>query len=47
MDNKDKRIDNTIGVIESVLEKNKDNKNVKEAYEDLIKLKERRAKRIQ
>ncbi len=46
MDNTKKRVDNTIDVIEKVLEKNKDNEDVKEAYEDLKKLKEKRSKNI-
>ena len=43
MEDTSKRIDNTIKVLNEVLEKNKDNEKVKEAYEDLQKLKERRA----
>lgn len=46
MDDKEKHIDNTIKIMEKVLEKNKENVNVKEAYEEFIRLKERRGKEI-
>lgn len=38
----DKRIDNTISVFEEVLEKYKDDESVKDAYNQLMDLKERR-----
>ena len=38
----DKRIDNTISVLEEVREKYKDDEGVKEAYEQLMDLKESR-----
>lgn len=38
----DKRIDNTISVLEEVLEKYKDDEGVKDAYEQLMDLKESR-----
>ncbi len=41
---KDKNIDNTISVFEEVLEKYKDNEDIKEPYEQLKKLKEKREK---
>ena len=36
------RLDNTIKAVAEVLEKNKDKASVKEAYEDIIKLKGKR-----
>lgn len=36
------RLDNTIKLVAEVLEKNKDNPKVKEAYERMQKLKEKR-----
>lgn len=42
MDDKKSRLDNTIKLISEVLEKNKENPKVKEAYEQIQKLKEKR-----
>lgn len=39
---KDNKIDNTISVFEEVFEKHKDDESLKEAYEQLKKLKEKR-----
>ena len=36
------RLNNTIKIVSDVLEKHKEKENVKEAYEDIIKLKEKR-----
>lgn len=45
MDKEKERIDNTFDIVEKVLGKNRDNKNVKEAYDELIKLKETRSRK--
>ena len=45
MDIKKEKIDNTISILDEVLEKNKNKNGIKEAYEDLQKLKERRKKK--
>ena len=42
MENKSKRINTTIKAVADILEKNKNNKSVKEAYADISKLKEKR-----
>ncbi len=39
---KTKKLNNTIKIVHDVLEKNKDNPNVKEAYEDIEKLAKKR-----
>ena len=39
---KAKKLDNTIKIVQEVLEKNKDNPEVKEAYEDIGKLARKR-----
>jgi hypothetical protein len=36
------RLDNTIKAVAEILERNKDKESVKEAFEDIIKLKEKR-----
>ncbi len=36
------RLNNTIKIVADVLEKHKEKENVKEAYEDILKLKEKR-----
>ena len=36
------RLNNTIKVVSDILEKNKDKETVKEAYEEMLKLKEKR-----
>lgn len=36
------RLNNTIKAVAEILERNKDKANVKEAFEDIIKLKEKR-----
>lgn len=41
MDAKEK-LDNTINLVYEILENNKNNPNIKEAYEDIKKLKEKR-----
>lgn len=41
MDTKE-RLDNTINAIAKVLEKHKDNENIKDAYNDIQELKEKR-----
>lgn len=40
--NKGEKIDNTIKIISKVLEENKDNPKVKDVYEDIKKLEQRR-----
>lgn len=40
-----KKIDNTISIFEEVLEKYKDNEDVREAYEELQALKKKRENR--
>lgn len=47
MDGLKEKIDNTMDIFENVLESNKENENVKEAYEDFINLKEKRNSRIE
>ena len=42
MENKSQRLNTTIKAVADILEKNKDNKSGKEAYEDILKLKEKR-----
>lgn len=42
MEDKKSRLDNTIKAISEVLETNKENPKVKEAYEQIQKLKEKR-----
>ncbi len=42
MDDLDEKINNTINVVYSVLEKNKDNEDIQEPLEDIKKLKEKR-----
>ena len=42
MENKSQRLNTTIKAVADILEKNKNNKSVKEAYADISKLKEKR-----
>lgn len=42
MENKNQRLNTTIKAVADILEKNKNNKSVKEAYADISKLKEKR-----
>lgn len=42
MENKSQRLNTTIKAVTDILEKNKNNKSVKEAYADISKLKEKR-----
>lgn len=42
MEDSKEKLDNTIKIIADVLEANKDNENVKESYEDIQRLKEKR-----
>ncbi len=43
MEDRRQRLNNTIKAVADILKKNKDNESAKEAYESILKLKEKRS----